>query len=123
MKKACFYLIPIVLVLVVTFSSCEYEYIIPEELDPTIIISFDTIISPIFTDQSCTNCHKNGGTSPNLTIGNAYSNIVPDRVKLNDPESSKIYTKPHPDGEHYQKYTSIQAKNVLQWIKQGALDN
>ncbi len=126
MKKACLYILPLIIVMIIAFSSCEYVYIEPPEtppVDTTKIISFDTTIVPVFSDQSCTNCHKTGGTSPDLTPDNAYTSIVPDLVNLNDPESSIIYTKPDPDGSHFQKYTPVQAQNVLLWIKQGAKNN
>ncbi|MCD6598460.1 MAG: hypothetical protein J7L04_12270 [Bacteroidales bacterium] len=126
MKKAYLYTLPLIIVMIIAFSSCEYVYIEPPEVPPvdtTIIISFDTIVVPIFSDQSCTNCHKSGGTSPNLTPDKAFASIVPGLVNLNDPESSTIYIKPHPDGSHYQKYTPVQAQNILVWIEQGAKNN
>ncbi len=126
MKKAYLYILPLIIVMIIAFSSCEYVYIEPPEVPPvdtTVIVSFDTTIVPIFSDQSCTSCHKTGGTSPDLTPDNAYTSIVPGLVNLNDPESSTIYTKPHQDGSHYQKYTPIQAQNVLVWIEQGAKNN
>lgn len=126
MKKTFFYIVLITLCLVVTINSCEYEYIIPEELSPvdtTKIISFDTIVVRIFFDQNCINCHNNGGQSPNLSANSPHASIVPALVNIGDPELSTIYTKPHPDGNHSQKYTINQAQNVLQWITQGALNN
>lgn len=125
MKKLLKYFIPILFIISLLFVSCEYEFIVPEELPPvdtTVIISFDTLIAPIYTDQGCTACHS-GSTSPNLSPGNAYASIVPGLVNLVDPELSTIYTKPHPDGDHFQTYTPLQAQDVLQWITQGALDN
>ena len=126
MKKLLYYFIPLVFVGFIFFGSCEYTYIVPEKIEPpdtTVTISFDTTIVPIFSDRSCTNCHRTGGTSPDLTPDNAYASIVPDRVDLDILEESKIYTIPHPDGSHPQKYTGKQAQDVLLWIDQGAKDN
>lgn len=125
MKKV-YLIVPVILILLVVFNSCEYEYIVPEEpppVDTTDIISFDTIIVPIFNEQNCTNCHQTGGQEFSLSKDDAYGNIVPALVDKDNPELSKIYTIPHPDGDHFQKYTAAQAQNILQWITQGALNN
>lgn len=125
MKRFLKYFVPVLFIVSLLFVSCEYEFIVPEELPPvdtTVVVSFDTIIAPIFTDQGCTACHS-GGTAPNLSEGNAYASIVPSLVNLANPDLSIIYTKPHPDGGHFKTYTPLQAQDVLQWITQGALDN
>ena len=125
MKKACFYIVPIILVLIVAFSSCEYEYIVPDKPDPGDTISFKTQIVPIFTNN-CTSCHKTGGTAPDLTADHAYNSIMSmDLTDTDDPESSILYEFPHPDsGTHnWKKYTRTEADLVLLWIQQGALNN
>ena len=125
MKSFLKYFVPVLFIVSLLFVSCEYEFIVPEELPPvdtTVVVSFDTIIAPIFAEQGCTGCHS-GGTAPNLSQGNEYVSIVPDLVNLVDPELSTIYTKPHPDGDHFNTYTPLQAQDILQWITQGALDN
>lgn len=125
MKSFLKYFVPVLFIVSLLFVSCEYEFIVPEELPPvdtTVVVSFDTIIAPIFTDQGCTACHS-GSTSPNLSPGNAYASIVPALVNTGNPELSTIYTRPHPDGGHFLTYTPLQAQDVLQWITQGALDN
>ena len=109
------------------FSQCTYDFIVPEEVidpdDPNVEeISFATEIAPIFTSLDCTACHS-GGIPPNLTSANAYSSIVPSRVNLDNPEESKIYTKPSPSGSHPKQYSDAQAALVLTWIKQGAKNN
>ena len=105
------------------FASCEYTPIIAPA-GKTGDISFSTDIQPIFTAK-CTGCHA-GASAPkglDLTAGKAYNDIVPGFVNLNSPEESVIYTHPSPDGSHYAKYSSSEAENILNWIKQGALDN
>lgn len=120
----------LLLVLVIAFiaSSCEYEFIEPvSTVDPTDTISFSNDILPIFNNnQYCTSCHKTGGTQPDLTVLNAYQSINDQGlIDLSNPESSEIYTYPSPNtSEHsWKKYTTNEADLVLQWIKQGALDN
>lgn len=109
-------------------SQCKYDFIVPEEVvDPTDPdaeeVSFSGQIAPIFTNLDCIACHKTGATSPDLTSANAYSSIVPSRVNLDNPEESKIYTKPSPSGSHPKKYSDAQAALVLTWITQGAKNN
>jgi len=127
MKKLLKFIIPVALFASMYLSSCEYAYLPPdEELPPpdtTITMSFSTDILPIFSNRSCTNCHKTGGNSPNLDSGNIYGEIVPDLVDLDTPDLSIIYTKPLPAGSHFVKYTAKQAQDLLLWIQQGAKDN
>ncbi len=126
MKKLLKLIIPLAFFALMYLSSCEYAYIVPEEVEPpdtTVTISFDATIVPIFSNRNCTNCHKPNSTSPDLTPDNAYGEIVPDLVDLDNPDQSDIYTKPLPDGDHFQKYTAKQAQDLLLWIQQGAKDN
>jgi hypothetical protein len=108
------------LLLMITLGSCEYEFIEVDLPDPNVEVKFSESILPIFESNNCIACHKPGATAPDLTAANAYNSIVPSYVNLSDPESSKIYTVPL---SHYESYTSIQAANVLNWIKQGAENN
>lgn len=107
------------------FASCEYEFVEPEQLpplDPTDTISFSAEIVPIFSEQSCANCHS-GSIDPNLGVANPYSEIVPDYTTPFEPNNSSIYTTPSPSGNHSNKYTAEQSALIKQWIEQGALDN
>ena len=112
--------------IMVIVASCQYKFIVEPVVpppDPDDTISFSQQIAPIFSDQGCTGCH-NGSQSPDLRPENAYNSITSTGlVDTDDPESSKIYYYPLPDGNHYAKYTSSQAALVLQWIEQGALNN
>jgi hypothetical protein len=116
-----------VLTVIVLVSSCQYKWIVEPEVpppDPEDTISFSQQIVPIFSEQGCTGCHSTGGTAPDLTPDNAYNSITGmGLIDADSAENSKIYYYPHPDGNHYNKYTSSQAALVLQWIEQGALDN
>lgn len=112
-------------------SSCQYDTLVkptPIPPSPTDTISFVKDVEPVFNNNSnCTACHKTGGQAPDLTTGNAYNSIISmGLVNKSDPASSSIYWIPNPDNSSshtWKKYTAAQAQNILQWIKQGALDN
>lgn len=123
MKKYSIFLILIVVSLFL--GSCKYDFILPEEVpvidnggDP---ISFATQIAPIFASK-CTECHKPGDKTPDLTAANAYSQITTKYVNTASPASSKIYTVPT-SGTHYAKVTATQAALILKWITEGAKNN
>ena len=122
MKKHSIFLIVILVTLL--FAGCKYDFILPEEvapIDPNVPISFSTQIAPIFsTGDKCTSCHKSGGQTPDLTSANAYSQIVPAFVVLDNPETSKIYAFPGSSSHSWKAYTANEAALVLEWIKQGA---
>lgn len=107
-------------------TSCQYKAIIEPVVpppDPNDTIYFSQQVEPIWTDQGCTACHP-GSAQPDLTPGNSYNSITSmGLVNTTEPDDSKIYTYPLPEGNHYAKYTSSQAALLLQWIEQGALDN
>lgn len=104
-------------------ASCEYEFIEVAAPDPDVEVKFSEEIIPIFTANNCTNCHKTGGTSPDLTAANAYNSIYPALVNLTTPEESVLYAVPAPAASHPAKYTPNQQALVLEWIKQGAKNN
>lgn len=116
--------IPLLLVILIGVSSCEYEPIIEPEVDLPDTVSFTLNIEPIFIEQACVGCHKDG-FKPVLTAGDAYASLMSDPAYVNtdDPEVSTIYSKPSPDGGHPKKYTRSQSELVLQWIKEGAKNN
>ena len=105
-------------------SSCKYDYVLPEVVAPITSVSFATDVAPIFsTGDKCTVCHKTGGTQkPDLTVANAYSQIMPANVNLAAPESSVIYINAS-SGKHYAMVSATQAAIILKWITDGAKDN
>lgn len=116
-------------------ASCEYEYITidtpappnpGDTTNPVDTISFVGEIEPIFQNTcTSTSCHSSN-MSLNLTTGNAYNSIYTNGVVTpGDPNSSAIYTLPHPTtGSHYKNYsTTDDADKIYIWIYQGALDN
>jgi len=112
-------------------ASCEYDFVKPEPgpepPDPTDTISFSIQVAPIWGSDNCTNCHKSGGISSlDLTAANAYNSLTTKGMyNTASPETSKIYTYPHPvSGSHNSKYSSeAEAQIILQWITQGAKNN
>jgi len=112
--------------LLMGITSCEYEFIEIDELDPDIPVSFADDILPIFTTgNNCTVCHRTGSQAPDLTAGNAYNAIVPNLINSSEPEASIIYAYPSPatSTHGFKKYTQTQAALVLAWIRQGAENN
>lgn len=131
MKTNSKFLVFTFLLSMVLISSCRYDTLVQPVIpppDPTEIISFTKDIEPIFDNNSnCTSCHNTGGELPDLTAGYAFSSITDlGLVNISDPVSSSIYWIPNLDNSSnhtWKKYTNVQAQYVLQWIKQGALNN
>lgn len=109
---------------VAVFSlSCSYSPLVEPEVVIPDVISFSEQIEPIFNDAGCTSCHTS--LSPDLSAGKAYTSLTASDkyINLEDPASSLIYTKPHPDATHPKLYSAQQAALVLKWIEDGALNN
>ncbi|MFP4469841.1 MAG: hypothetical protein ACLFPE_04125 [Bacteroidales bacterium] len=131
MKRMKIFTYLMFLLLVVMVASCEYDFIEPEPVppppDPTDTIFFATDVVPIWEDNNCTNCHKQGGTTQlDLTAANAYNSLTSQNLyNTTNPEESRIYTFPHPvTGDHAYKYDNeSEADIILQWIRQGAKNN
>jgi hypothetical protein len=103
--------------LVLCMSGCE-KYVIEKPDIPT-DISFSADIQPIF-DARCVKCHA-GSRDPDLRPGESYDALVNDGyVDTDDPESSELYTKL--EGGHGNA-TIEENLLILQWIKEGALNN
>jgi len=127
MKKQYYILTFVFLLFMIGLSSCKYDNVIePAPPSPTDTVSFSQQIQPIFT-SNCISCHKTGAQAPDLTAGNAYTDIMNmNLVNTTSPESSTIYWHPSPDNptaHAWEKYTANQAALVLIWIQQGAKDN
>lgn len=112
----------------VMFAGCQYNWILPEETtDPNPggePVSFATQVQPIFTAK-CVSCHNTGGTSPDLSSGKAYNQVVPGYVNLTTPAESKIYTFPAPTTSvhSWKKLSANEATLLLTWIQEGAKNN
>jgi len=116
------------LLVVVIVSSCYYNEEVPFEPEIEIgEVSFSGKIIPIF-NQTCnsSSCHG-GGVNPNLSSTNAYRSLIDGNyINLSYPEQSELYlwmtgnkklpmpvSGPNPTNNAY----------VLEWIKQGAINN
>lgn len=108
------------------WQSCQYEWLDPVDYvppPPGDTTSFSLEIVPVFT-ESCTSCHSTGGISPDLTPANAYADLfAEDLIDVAIPENSILYIKMATGGS-MNKYTKVgDPELVLQWIKEGALNN
>lgn len=113
----------LIIATIAVFSSCEYDFIVVDQPNPDLPVKFSEEILPTFSALNCIACHNTGGTSPDLTEGNAYNSIVPALINTDNPEASEIYAVPSPSGNHPAKYSPAQAAAVLLWIQQGAENN
>lgn len=111
---------------VLFFASCEYEYIVPEEVVLPDVVSFTDDIIPIF-DSSCntTGCHTAGHFAVDLTPDNAYSDLfAKNMIDVDNPADSPLYTKLiEVGGTHDGRSTPAQQQLILKWIEEGAEDN
>ncbi len=131
MKTNRNFLVFILLLSMALVSSCQYDNIVKPVVpppSPTDTVSFVKTIEPIFNDNSnCTSCHNTGGQAPDLSTGYAFNSIMNmGLVNLSSPATSTIYRIPNLNNssDHtWKKYTDVQAQYILQWIKQGALNN
>lgn len=103
------------------FVSCEkYEWVKPV-LDPTIPISFQNEIVPIFStvygpeNKSCIGCH---GNSPNFNSTELYNTLNSGLINKDNPESSLIIQKLY--GSHNARCSEENKQRILIWIQQGA---
>ena len=110
---------------ILTWQSCQYEWLDPVDPDIPDIVSYSADIQPIF-DRSCNNagCHATGGTSPDLTPANSYADLFAENmIDLATPENSILYKKCASGGSMF-KYTEPgDADVILKWIQDGALNN
>ena len=107
-----------------SFQSCQYEWIEYDEIVIPDTISFSGEIVPIF-EAGCnaTVCHG-GGADPDLRADNAYPSLISGGyVNTNDPPMSSIYTSMASGGSMAVYCTQQDADLVLAWIEQGAIDN
>lgn len=103
---------------------CRYDFIVPDEVpvvDQEDPVSLATQVVPILAAK-CTECHKTGGQTPDLTAANAYSQLVPKYVSTTSPATSKVYVFAT-SGAHYAKVSAAQGALILTWIQEGAKNN
>jgi len=120
LKKQVFVAI-ILLFSATAFISCEKYTYDPPKLDPNKEISFKNDIVPIFT-SNCS-CHVSGSQDPRLSSTKAYDALTKGGyINTTTPTSSGIYTQ-IAAGHHSDGVSSLDRQMILQWIRQGALNN
>lgn len=105
-------------------TSCTYEEIKPKEVEVPDVVLFSENIIPIF-NASCnaSGCHNKGGIPPNLSPEDAYVSLTFfGYVDVDDPEASILYEE-ITTGSMKNNATDQDRALILEWIKQGALDN
>lgn len=112
-----------VLFIALIFSSCQWVTIEPVEIQlPDEPVKFSVDIQSVFTNK-CIACHAS--TSPILTEGNAYNNLVNGGfIDTENPASSEIYlqtTSGHPGGSS--SFSATENALLLKWIEEGAQNN
>jgi hypothetical protein len=102
------------------FTSCEKYQAVPVPFDENATWHFQADIQPIFT-SNCIGCH-NGSKSPDLRDGKSYSALSKGYVDQ-PAETSRLYVQVSTSSTHIPKTTDNQKLMILNWIKQGALNN
>jgi hypothetical protein len=102
------------------FTSCEKYKILPTPFDPAAIWSFKADIQPIF-NANCITCH-NGSRSPDLRDGKSYSALSKGYITA-PAEASRLYVHISSNSEHIPRTSDTEKLKILNWIKQGALNN
>ncbi|MCG8581605.1 MAG: hypothetical protein MI866_16890 [Bacteroidales bacterium] len=125
--KALHILLASVILIAVCAVGCDYKFITPDEgdpIDPEEPISFSEEVEPIWTTQSCTNCHNGSGLF-SLKQGEAYQSLINNNLlDLENADNSLIVKVPGTSGLHADyTYVSNQKLIITTWIEQGAEDN
>ena len=101
-------------------SSCEKYTYMPEVVNPTDSVHFQTEIQPIFT-ANCISCHG-AIKAPDLRNGHSYNALTQGGYVNLPGNTSKLYTK-MTGAEHTPRSTDVDKQKVLIWINQGAHNN
>jgi hypothetical protein len=109
----------VVVIAAAAFSGCEKIAVQPIPFDATAAWHFQADIQPIFT-ANCITCH-NGSRSPDLRDGKSFSALSKGYITA-PAESSRLYVK-ITSSDHVPRTSDMQKQMILNWIKQGALNN
>ncbi|MFO7613618.1 MAG: hypothetical protein R6W71_03165 [Bacteroidales bacterium] len=119
-------LLTVCLLSVLSWQSCQYDWIDPIEPEIPEVVSFSGDIIQIFNDRNCSSssCHAAGAVPPDLTPANAYDDLFArNQIDLATPENSKLYTKCAPGGSMNKYCQPGDWEIMLKWIQEGALNN
>jgi hypothetical protein len=110
----------IILVAAAGFTSCEKFDVKPIPFDATATWHFQADVQPIF-NANCITCH-NGSRSPDLRAGKSFSALS--KGYITPPaETSRLYVHISSNSEHIPRTSDTQKLIILNWLKQGALNN
>lgn len=116
MKKLSF----LAILLMLGLASCQWETIVPKEVEVPDVVSFSTDIAPVLAEK-CTGCHG-GGISPNLNADKSYGELTGKGIVVaGDPDGSKLMEKVN--AGHGVPLSADQIAMIKKWIEDGAQDN
>jgi mono/diheme cytochrome c family protein len=119
--KKCINFFTVFLVLA-SLAACKYATIVPDVPSPNVPVSFATDIQSIF-NGGCTNCHRSGGQSPNLTTGNSYQSLMTNNLVVAGNAASSVLYQKVSIGTMSAYCDATSAGKIKNWINQGALNN
>lgn len=106
--------------------SCQYEFIVPEEVIIPDTISFSEDVIPIF-NAKCNNggCHAAGFGILDLSPANAWEDLFrKNQIDVDNPAQSPLYIKLTASGSTHQgRSTAQEQATILEWINKGAQNN
>ena len=104
-------------------SSCQYDEVLPQEVEiPVDPISYSLDIQPFF-DAKCVSCHG-GSIPPNLSASGSYDVLISGNwINTNDPASSPLYQSIEVGGSMESYATPTERAILYAWIQQGASNN
>ena len=117
--------IPVLFLGLFLLFGCEKYSFGPPILPPK-TYSFQTDIQPIFTSK-CIGCHGSGKQQPTLQDGLSYASLTGGGFISSDPENSPetsiLYQQITTGPGHTSILNDLQKLSILEWIRQGALNN
>ena len=118
--------IPFLFIGLFLLFACEKFSFDPPKADPGKIYSFQLDIQPLFTSK-CIGCHASGKQQPTLEDGKSYSSLTNGGYissdPVNSPETSILYIQVTTNPSHTPLLNDLQKQSILEWIRQGALNN
>lgn len=116
MRKLSF----VAVILLIGMGSCQWETIVPKEVEVPEEVSFSADIAPLFASK-CASCHG-GGISPDLRADKSYGELTSKGlVVAGDPDASELMIKINAD--HGVPLSATEKAMVQKWIEDGAQDN
>ena len=103
--------------------ACEYETIVPKEVEIPEEVSYAEQVAPVFVEAGCASCHS-GAIKPDLRADKSWAALVNDgMVDTANPAESKLIVKIEAGHATSGNLTAEQKALILKWIEDGALNN